>query len=360
MRWGGSVSVGVHAGLVVGLVLLPRPGRIVAPRRLEVLNIRLVPPTDVPGSDPPASAAATIVEPGRRRADARPAAEAPVAPAASAALPPAREDGEPARVASPAAVAREMVEIRVSTRSPLDPPPRRGPPASDGLAPTGGGGPRVDADGSVQFDDRSAPSIETNTPERLARTVKHELNEWMLDPYKYQRRLGRADAQETGRWTIKPTSPLAQPGDPDAKGTWIYIPLVWGKFDVTAAAERARGHDLDRHAKQQFLDRTRDARADMAVAERARLSGEATYRLSDRLAAIWDDARRTAPERRALLFELWEECDEGDAGRAARASIVGFIRRRLPAGSADAYPPDEIERLNARRGSAARFAPYGP
>jgi hypothetical protein len=64
-------------------------------------------------------------------------------------------------------------------------------------------------------------------------------------------------------------------------------------------------------------------------------------------------------ERRQLLFELWDECDNTNSGREARASILAFIRRRLPLGGADAYSPDELERLNGRRTTAEPFDPYG-
>jgi hypothetical protein len=140
----------------------------------------------------------------------------------------------------------------------------------------------------------------------------------------------------------------------------VYVPLITGRFDATDGVERARGRETDVHAKQRFLDDTRERRADMATAERARLGGEAVYRLGERLAKIWGDEGRSARERRALLFGLWDECEENEAGRTARASILGFIRRRLPAGGSDAYPAAELEELNRRRTSHAAFAPYEP
>ena len=44
--------------------------------------------------------------------------------------------------------------------------------------------------------------------------------------------------------------------------------------------------------------------------------------------------------------------------RAVRASVRAFIRRELPEGSAFAFPPEELERLNRARESSQRFAPY--
>ena len=46
------------------------------------------------------------------------------------------------------------------------------------------------------------------------------------------------------------------------------------------------------------------------------------------------------------------------AGGKARDKITSFIRKQLPKGSADAYPTEELEELNRRRHSKARFAPY--
>jgi hypothetical protein len=82
------------------------------------------------------------------------------------------------------------------------------------------------------------------------------------------------------------------------------------------------------------------------------------------LDAIWRDSGRTAAERRELMFRLWDECTETgseelvSASQTARATILGFIRRTLPEGSADAYTAAELESLNATRKSTQRFAPY--
>ena len=43
---------------------------------------------------------------------------------------------------------------------------------------------------------------------------------------------------------------------------------------------------------------------------------------------------------------------------AARGYLVGFIRTRLPDGSAGAFTSDELARLNAHKQSQATFAPY--
>jgi len=79
--------------------------------------------------------------------------------------------------------------------------------------------------------------------------------------------------------------------------------------------------------------------------------------LPARLEGLWNDTRRSARERRQLLFELWDEIDEHDpACDRARIRILEFIDRRLPPGSPDAYSPSELATLN--RGRTIRFEPY--
>ena len=56
--------------------------------------------------------------------------------------------------------------------------------------------------------------------------------------------------------------------------------------------------------------------------------------------------------RRTALYELWSDCADDEAGARARAMVVGWIRAKLPAGSQDAYSPDELGRLG--------FHPYAP
>ena len=72
----------------------------------------------------------------------------------------------------------------------------------------------------------------------------------------------------------------------------------------------------------------------------------------------------TSQARRDALFELWDECAETGseeliaAGREARKLVVGVIRARLPAGSADAFTAADLDALNRKKQSKARFAPY--
>jgi hypothetical protein len=140
--------------------------------------------------------------------------------------------------------------------------------------------------------------------------------------------------------------------------------VLSGHFDLTDALMRAHGEDPYRYEKQRFMERTRDERAQMAVADRSDRLRDAVARMPAYLAKVWGHTAWTAAERRAALFSLWEEVTEqGDdelvkTGVAVRAAIVGFIKRRLPRGGADAYPDAELERLNQVRKSRAAFRPY--
>jgi hypothetical protein len=61
-------------------------------------------------------------------------------------------------------------------------------------------------------------------------------------------------------------------------------------------------------------------------------------------------------EKRQILWQLWSEATGTEGSATARATIEGFIRRRLPAGSPDAFTATELARLQVASGGA--FAPY--
>jgi hypothetical protein len=128
-------------------------------------------------------------------------------------------------------------------------------------------------------------------------------------------------------------------------------------FDLNDMIMRARGEDPYSYEKRKFLAATWDRRTRMRVAADAERLRTALHRLPEHLEAIWRDARRSAADRRRVLYLLWAECDARSPGGAqARATIEGFVRRRLPAGSASAFTPAELATLNA--GRPPPFAPY--
>lgn len=154
------------------------------------------------------------------------------------------------------------------------------------------------------------------------------------------------------------------PSSGKAMNLMALLPKVGVRFDITDYVMRKIGDDPYNHAKAKFLDETRDQREAMWQAESEERLREALQTLPAQLAKIWLHDAWTEAERRQVLFDLWDECAEtGSAervrlGKQIRVTIMAFIRRNLPAGSAHAYSEAELKTLNARRSSKAAFAPY--
>jgi len=132
-------------------------------------------------------------------------------------------------------------------------------------------------------------------------------------------------------------------------------------FDLDAVLMRAHGADPYRWSKQHFLDQTRDQRAEIGKRYRTEQLARSAELMLANIDRVWATVRDPVARREAL-FELWDDCAEtGDdellAGAdAARRIVIGAIQGRLR--GAQAYTPEELARLNARRTSATRFAPY--
>jgi hypothetical protein len=152
---------------------------------------------------------------------------------------------------------------------------------------------------------------------------------------------------------------VADDGSVTFRDIWVkYDPrIVAMRFDLTDMVMRWRGEDPYRYEKAKFLAATFDERMKMRAAHDAERMRGALLDLPRRLAAIW---RRPMPasERRRILFDLWDQCDEGEDGASARAIIVAFVRARLPAGTSDAFSSEELATLNGARTTQARFEPY--
>ncbi|WP_428266891.1 hypothetical protein [Haliangium sp.] len=162
---------------------------------------------------------------------------------------------------------------------------------------------------------------------------------------------------------------VEEESDPGSEGTprdqpTTFVKMTIAEFDITDWVMRAAGQDPYLHRKARFLDRTREARAAMSIEERRDNLRDALAALPGLLEAVWRDPDRSPAQRRRDLFRLWDECAErGDdevvrASRSARATIIAFIRRRLPADSPHAYSEAEIADLQAAGKSTQRFAPY--
>lgn len=122
--------------------------------------------------------------------------------------------------------------------------------------------------------------------------------------------------------------------------------------------------DDDRSEERWFRDETLAMRIGLMQEEARRDADRSIEGLPELLDAIWGE-RRSAPERRRLLFELWDDAVEPDdpelgvAGARARAVIARYVRGHLPAGSADGFTVAELAQFNARRPKGRpQFTPY--
>lgn len=170
----------------------------------------------------------------------------------------------------------------------------------------------------------------------------------------------RVDRDGTVHFNDKPNVQLDNVG---VQGGGLFG--IGGKFDVTDAVMRANGEDPYRYEKAKFLEETRELRMALAEADRRDRLRDAIHDLPKLLDRIWAHTTWPAVERRRALFDLWDECAEAadddatlKAAQAVRATIVAFIRKKLPRGSADAYDDAELARLNAARQSRQTFEPY--
>jgi len=151
---------------------------------------------------------------------------------------------------------------------------------------------------------------------------------------------------------------------PDVGDVHISGAGIAGRASFDDWAMRKAGIDPYASAKLQWLDKTRDERARIGMANRKEDLARAPEFMKRNVAWAWSRTAADPEARKQALFELWDECAEtGDhdlveAGKAARAYLVGFIRGRLPDGKPGAFTADDLARLNAHRRSKATFAPY--
>jgi hypothetical protein len=133
--------------------------------------------------------------------------------------------------------------------------------------------------------------------------------------------------------------------------------------DLTDLVMRQAGMEPYAARKLAFMDRTRDERMQIALANRSDNLRAALRRTPRELERLWREPGDPAGKRR-LLFQLWDECAESGppqvlaTARAVRGTIVGFIQRRLPRGSRHGYRPAELAAFNRARTSRERFEPY--
>ena len=237
----------------------------------------------------------------------------------------------------------------------------------------------VDRDGTVHLHDKDDVDLHWDihlpTPDRIKQGLAQagrDIATWYGDPYARAR---------VGPSQDVPRDAAATPGACDHWGDLCNIDvtqrhdevsalqrtaggsIAHGKLDLTALLMRKLGvGDAYASRKLKLLDDTRDERAALGAQHRAEDLARAAEIMQRNLETVW---RATADpvERRDALFALWDECGEGDgpvgeAGERARKMVIGWIRAKLPAGSPDAFTPDEIARRSAQRRSTQPFVPY--
>ncbi len=130
------------------------------------------------------------------------------------------------------------------------------------------------------------------------------------------------------------------------------------RFDITDAAERRHGNDPYQAERRWFLSETEELRERLGTEHRTATAVTEERGLRGSLERIWGDTTKPASRRRASLFRIWDDLAEDETGMPMRRAVLTFIRTRLPQGSPDAYPAEELAALNGRRQSDEAFAPY--
>jgi hypothetical protein len=238
----------------------------------------------------------------------------------------------------------------------------------------------VDPDGVAHFQDKSdfeihspLPSLHTlrhlpSALKEMPAAVHEAMKGWYRDVQKqneflehYDRRQhlaeipnGCADYAELNCIDPDLPEPPKPPIDPGA--------LLSGTADVSSWLQRKLVGDPYASRKKKLLEDTFAERAAHGEAYRADQLVHAAEDMQHNLELLWTSALDT-PQRRAAMFDLWDECSEGagplgEAGQRARDVLMMWIRDKLPAGSADAYTADELAAFAQRRHSRQAFEPY--
>jgi hypothetical protein len=150
------------------------------------------------------------------------------------------------------------------------------------------------------------------------------------------------------------------------------------EYDPVGVARLARGLDPSPRVKAHLLAATFEMRLEIATKYHKQRLLDQLNGLQDEIDAIWNRSGLSVAERKRLLFERWDECEEAggefpgfqtaDASvldesrrayaKAARQKIIRFVRSVVPKDGADGYTVAELEQLNQRRVSTQAFAPY--
>lgn len=263
---------------------------------------------------------------------------------------------------TPGETSSRAVDLRL--RVPADfgagAPPPPGVEATGRLAPHGGGRYRsnegvftadVAADGSVTIKDHRNLNVHLALPG--PKTIGHGIADW------YESDKGPYGTD--GKRALE--NQVSGSVDKDDRSKAAVVPVLGGGFDVGDMLMRRHGQDPYASRKLAYLDATRDERVEIGNRHRAEQLAQAAKLMQKNLDRMWTSVRELAARKQAL-FEMWDECAETgepavvEAGAAARRLVVGFIRARLPAGSATAYTTAELAAYTRRKHSSQEFAPY--
>lgn len=224
----------------------------------------------------------------------------------------------------------------------------------------------VERDGTAHFHDKPYVDLHLQVPiphidlKQDMHELGDALQEWYADPYKITRygttselsELAKAVPGACDSWgSVMCDDPLAPDAEQRAKRKANSTVGVGGGADITAWLMKKYGHyDPFASRKRKLLDDTRAEREERGEQFRAEQAARSAELMQRNLDELW--VRVTDPAaRREALYELWSDCADDDAGQRARAMVLGWIRAKLPAGSANAFTPEELARL-------APFSPY--
>lgn len=266
------------------------------------------------------------------------------------------------------------------------------PAASDDGKPTGKIQPRgaagrindavttvtVHPDGTVDLKDKPDFDIRFRLPIPRFSAIKQSLRDfgndvvaWQRDPY---RDTHVGTVQDLPRHQTAVPNACSHYDDPFCDGgqastTMLTevgegagIPILSGRLGISDWLHRKFIGDPHSARKLKLLDDTRAERVASGARYRNQQQNRSAELMARNLEALWQ-ATHDPAERRRALFELWDECGEGDgptgeAGQRARAMVIGWIQSHLPRGAADGYSDSELAELASRRSSKQPFAPY--
>jgi hypothetical protein len=385
-----AISAVLHAATVAWLVTRAFPSAPVttevATTPIEIVAIAPAPEpvvTPAPAPDPQVAEPARVPEP----APVRPAAPRP-APSGerpevaitvpAAAAPPAETAPAPTGLLRMRGAEPLRLGLPTGRWDDLDRPPAGTAPENDhatGLLRESGGGKHryehggfgavVNRDGSVTLRDKSAFHVRVAVP--TPKSLGRALAGWYESDKGASGKEGDTAMAKQIQTSQGPSTdlPSAGKGEHELKdhAVTVIVPVFSGGFDPTDWLMRRKGLDPYASKKLRILDATRDERVQIGSRHRARQLAMTPQIVQRNLEALW--AETTDPRaRKQALFALWDECAEtGDpaviaGGEAARRFVIGFIRSRLPAGSADAFTPAEIAELARTQQSKTTFQPY--